>query len=700
MNVMNDKKRIMKLLRFMILVLVCAHLPFLSRAQEKVKVKKMEFKTESPVGLNEAWKSIKEGDKFFKQGIGSYRDARQQYLYANEYNSGNAELNYKIGVTYLFSDDKFESQNYLEKAFNLKDDVAGDIRFMLGRSYHLTLEFDNAIQQYQEYLENLEPKDQVMRRAEINKLILECRNGKELVASPKRVIINNLGGQVNSTGDDYNPVFAPGDTAMYFTSRRQHQKKSKRSPIDNKYFEEIYVASRPGEDWDTARLMGKPVSVAKHNTAAVGLSPDGDILYVYQGHKDGGAIYQTGWGGDKWSSLRPAGSKFKSKWRETTVCMSPDGNEFFFVSDNEKETLGGRDIFVSKLNAMGKWEDPVNIGNDLNTVYDEEAVFLSPDGKTLYFSSRGHNTMGGFDVFKSERNDLGEWGFPENLGYPVNSPDDDLFYKLTPDSRYAFYSANRLGGFGGKDLYRILYLGEEKEMLMSTEDVLIAGIIEEKKNGFFTPSLPVAYDTSYIVVGKIFDSGSGAGVQAKIDFIDVDQSRVVATSVSGDSGLYRASLPEGKAYGVEIVARDYLFFLDIVDIASDDPDDEITRDFGLEKVEVGATVVLENIFFETGKATLKIESYPQLEQVLKFMDSNPTIRMEISGHTDNTGSLRVNTRLSQERAEAVVAYLTEHGIAADRLDAMGYAFSQPIAPNDTPEGRARNRRVEFKILSK
>ena len=675
-------------------------LSFHAFSQENVKVKKMEFKTGNSEGLSEAWKSIKQGDKFFKEGKGTYRDARRQYLLANEYNAENAELNYKIGICYLFSDDKFESQEYLEKAFVLKEDVADDIRFMLGQAYHLTLEFDNAIQQYQEYLENLEPKEAAPVRNTITKLIQECNNGKELVASPKRVIINNLGGEVNSIGDDYNSIFAPGDTALYFTSRRQHYKKAKRSPYDNKFFEEVYAASRMGEDWDSARYMGKPVSIKNHNTAAVGLSQDGTILFVYQGHKDGGAIYQSEWKTDKWTSLKPVNAKFKSKWRETTISVSPDGKTFFFVSDNEKETLGGKDIFMSRLNASGRWDNPVNTGNDLNTVYDEEAVFLSPDGNTLYFSSKGHNTMGGYDVFKSDRNDLGEWSFPENMGYPVNSPDDDLFYKVTPDSRYAFYSANRLGGLGGKDIYRILYLGEEKEMLMSTEDVLIAGLFEEKKNGFFTPSLAVDIDTSFIVTGKIFDIKTNGGIQAKIDFIDVDASKIIATSVSSDSGLYRASLPEAKAYGVEIIARDYLFFLDIVDISSTDPDEDIVRDFPLEQVEVGATVVLENIFFETAKATLKPESFTQLEQVLKFMNSNPTLRMEISGHTDNTGSLKLNTRLSQARAESVVEYLTEHGIDTGRLDAMGYAFSQPIAPNDTPEGRARNRRVEFKILSK
>ena len=151
---------------------------------------------------------------------------------------------------------------------------------------------------------------------------------------------------------------------------------------------------------------------------------------------------------------------------------------------------------------------------------------------------------------------------------------------------------------------------------------------------------------------------------------------------------------------MEVVARDYLFFLDVVDLAGEDPDRIIAQNFGIDPIEVGATVVLENILFELNKATLKPESFPQLEQILGFMNGNPSVRMEISGHTDNTGSLRLNTRLSQARAQAVVDWLTERGITVDRLDAKGYAFSQPIAPNNTAEGRAKNRRVEFKILSK
>ncbi|MCK5093677.1 MAG: OmpA family protein, partial [Spirochaetes bacterium] len=429
-------------------------------------------------------------------------------------------------------------------------------------------------------------------------------------------------------------------------------------------------------------------------------SQNGTQLYMYRGDKAGGGIFMSTIKEGKWGAPKNVSSKFRSKNRETTMCLSPDGKVFYFVSDNEKLTTGGKDIFFSEQDALGKWKDPENIGSEINTSYNEEAVFISPDGNTLYFSSKGHNTMGGFDVFKSERNDFGEWSPAVNMGYPINSPDDDIFYKITPDSRYAYYSANRMGGYGGKDIYRVVYLGEEKEMQMSTQDNLIAGLQEEGKTGFFTPPVALVIDTSNILTGKVFDSKTLEGVMAKLEFIDVDISKVVATAVANDTGYYRASLPESKAYGVEIVALDYLFFLDIVDVSGEESEGEFHRDFGMDKVEVGATVVLENIFFETAKATLKPESFPQLELVIKFMNSNPSIRMEISGHTDNTGSLKLNTRLSQSRAESVVAYLVEHGVDSGRFNAMGYAFSQPIAPNNTVEGRAKNRRVEFKILSK
>jgi outer membrane protein OmpA-like peptidoglycan-associated protein/tetratricopeptide (TPR) repeat protein len=674
-------------------------IPVLMSAQQNLKIKKADFKTEQELGFEEAWKSIKAGDKLFKAGKGTYREAREHYLFAAQYNPDDPVLNYKIGVCYLFSDDKFESIKYLEKAFLIDEHVSSDIRLMGGKAYQMTLNFEDAISQYQKYKESLDPKQRALEAATIDKLIAECESGKALVANPGRVIINNMGEQINSVGDDYNPVFATGDTAVYFTSRRKHHDKAKRSPIDNKHFEDIYVAAARGDSWKPARNMGKPVNRLNHNTAAVALSPDGGTLYIYQGHKSGGGVFRVAMKEGKWTSPKNIPGKLRSKYRETTLCFSPDAKTLYFVSDHEKLSTGGKDILFSEQDAQGKWKDPVNIGKEINSKYDEEGVFLSPDGNTLYFSSKGHNTMGGFDVFKSERNGMGEWSPAENLGYPVNSPDDDVFFKVTHDERIAYYSANRMGGQGGRDIYKIVFLGEEKEMLMSTEDVLIAGMEQDGKTGFFVPAVPLP-EAAFMLSGKVYNNKTREGVRAKIDFIDVDLSRVIATTLSSDSGYYSTSLPEEKAYGVEVQAQDYLFYLDIVDLSGRDPDQVIARNFGLDPIEVGATVILENIFFELNKATLKPESYPQLEQVLGFMNGNPSVRMEISGHTDNTGSLRLNTRLSQARAQAVVDWLRERGVTVDRLDAKGYAFSQPISPNNTAEGRAKNRRVEFKILSK
>jgi len=208
-------------------LLVCSLL-FLTgiiSAQQQVKIKKAEFKTEQGEGLEDAWKNIKLGDKYYKAGKGTYRDAREHYLFAAKYNPENAELNYKIGVCYVFADDKYESIKYLTRAFLADENVASDIRFLAGQAYHLMLEFDEAINQYQKYKESLDPKQLALERLAIDKLIKECNNGKDLVANPQRLIINNLGDKINSVGDDYNPIFSPNGSAVYFTSRREHQQQ-------------------------------------------------------------------------------------------------------------------------------------------------------------------------------------------------------------------------------------------------------------------------------------------------------------------------------------------------------------------------------------------------------------------------------------------------------------------------------------------
>lgn len=673
--------------------------------QEQVEIRKKEFrKTDQTEGFKEAWKSVKEGNKYFEEGIGTYKIARDHYLFANQFNSFNPELNYRIGICYLHTDDKFEALDYLLKAYELETEVAADIKYQIGRAYHLVEEFDKARQFYLEYRDELPPEEKTTElNDQIDKLIIECKNGAELTKEPRRVIIQNLGENVNSAYDDYNPVFAFNDTALFFTSRRPGDKKPKRNELDNKYFEKIFLSPVLEDGFDIAYPLGKPFN-EKGNISLVGLAPDGGGVFVYVGNEDGGDIEKAPFlrEKNKWKKPKSVSKRINTDYSETTVSLAPGGKTLYFVSDDPELSNGGKDIFVSRLDEKGKWSPPMNIGGLINSRYDEEGVFLTADGQTMYFASRGHNTMGGFDIFRSEKDENNRWGTPENLGYPVNTPEDEVFYITDSTGVYGYFSTIREGGIGGRDIYKVITLGSEKEVTTMTRDKLIAGLTYLEIDPFLTLPDQVEVDTTLILSGQVRDTVGDADttVMAGLSFMNPETGEVVARAMTGTDGYYRARIPEPRMYGVEINATGYLYYLDILDLSGLNPDDPAQRDFYLQRIEVGTKVVLDNIYFETGKSVLTVASYESLDQVARFLENNESVRLEISGHTDNTGSLRVNTRLSEARAKAVVDYLVGRGIDAGRLEYKGYADTQPVSSNDTPEGREMNRRVEFKVLSK
>jgi outer membrane protein OmpA-like peptidoglycan-associated protein/tetratricopeptide (TPR) repeat protein len=674
-------------------------------AQEKVVIKKKEFRnTELKSGFKEAWKSIIEGDKYYDQGPGDINLARDHYLFAHQYNGYNAELNYKIGICYLLGDEKRKAINYLLRAYELKPVVSHEVLLLIGRAYHLTEEFDKAIQFYREYRSSLPATEDIVSISEkIDHLIIQCNHGKELVKNPKRVIIQNLGEEVNSQYDEYNARFAFNDTALFFTSRRPVDKKSKRSEPDNKYPENIFASSFVDGNFGEAYPLDKPFRI-KGNSSLVGIAPDGSSTFIYVGSENGGEIQQLLYNQEKekWKKPTSLSKYIGSDGMETTAALAPGGRELYFISSNPELTYGGKDIFVSRMNAKGKWDEPRNLGSLINTKYDEEGVFLTFDGETMYFSSKGHSSMGGFDIFKSELGDDGTWGKPQNLGYPVNTPDDEVFYVTDSDNVYGYYATIREGGYGGRDIYKVIYLGSEKEVSTLTRDHLIAGYYFPERNPFLTLPQLISIDTALILSGQVRDTIGGADtvVLAALSFMDPATGEFVAKTMTGPDGFYRTRLPAPQVYGVEINATGYLYYLDILDLSSLNSDEPAERNFFLQKIEVGTKVVLDNIYFETGKSVLTVDSYEALDQVVRFLENNESVRLEISGHTDNTGSLRINSTLSEARARAVVNYLTDRGIAGNRLEYKGYADSQPVAENNTPEGREMNRRVEFKVLSK
>ncbi|MCK4991343.1 MAG: OmpA family protein, partial [Bacteroidales bacterium] len=578
--------------------------------------------------------------------------------------------------------------------------VSGDIHLMLGMAYQQVLEFDKAMEQYNSHSSQLEPKEKQEFSARLAKRFDECMNGKSLSRKPVRVIIQPLGEEVNSKYDDYNPLFANQDTALFFTSRRPYA-KAKRNKIDNKYNEDIYSSSLEGGMFQKAFRYDKPFNT-ENNDAVVAVTADGNTLVLYRGAIQGGDLQLTSYDPEKkaWTRPKSITGKLTSKDGETSACFSPDGKELYYVSRNSKLTLGGKDILLSRLDSKGKWSEPVNLGMTINTIYDEEGVFISPDNNYLYFASKGHTSMGGFDIFRSARKEDGSWSDPENLGYPLNTPDDEIFYITDRTGSHGYYSAIREGGSGSRDICKVIFLGSEKELVLMTEDQLVAGPDPGQTGFLMMPELRVL-DHSLLLHGSVIDTIEGIKpIVAKMEFYEPSTGERRALVVSDTTGSYTVSLPEPQAYAIEINASGYLYYLDILDYTSASGDEKLRQDFFLRKVEVGTKVVLDHIYFETGKAILRPESEEALNQVLRFLEINPSMRLEISGHTDNTGSLRINQKLSRDRASSVVNYLVGKGIPQEMLESKGYADTQPVAENNTTEGRTKNRRVEFIVLSK
>ncbi|MEO6884113.1 MAG: OmpA family protein [Bacteroidia bacterium] len=680
---------------FILLIVIIAQ----CAAAQNVEFVKKNFEGDK-AGLKEALKSIDAGDVLYQQGIYMYNLALPSYLQANNFNPNNALLNFKIGSCYLYSAYKSKSLTYLQKAFSLNPNVDPQIHLLLGEGYHLNMDWDKAIGEFQLYLQNTPAKKENMDNiAAANKGIEECNTGKEMVQHPVRVFIDNLGDAINTKYPEYGPLISADESEMIFTSRRPNTTGGQIDPGSGQYFEDLYISYFKDGKWTPAEDMGPPIDTPDHDATA-GLSADGQTLYVYRfKEKDGGDIYESDLQGDQWSKPERMSKKINSPYHESTVSLSPDGNTLYFVSD-KPGGLGGRDIYMTQKDDKGKWGDAQNLGPVINTKYDEEGCFIHPDGKTLYFSSKGHNTMGGYDIFKSVYEN-GQWSEPVNLGYPINSADDDVFFVISGSGKHGYYASAKGDSYGDKDIYMITFLGPEKPLVLNNEDNLLANAVAPVKEMVIAPAMEIKTARTTILKGVITDAITQQPLEASIEIVDIKKNQTIATfSSNSKSGKYLVSLPSGKNYGITVKAPDYLFHSENVNLPDTAAYQVIEKNIALNKVAVGSKIVLENIFFDTDKATLRPESTNELERLIKLMNDVPTLKIEISGHTDNKGSLEHNQKLSESRAQSVVNYLVSKGISASRLQFKGYGMTQPIATNDTDEGRQQNRRTEFKILSK
>lgn len=676
--------------------------------------------------------AFKEANKEFEAGNEQlsghqYKYALKHYLEAQKFNPNSSQLNHRIGLCFLQSVHKEKAVPYLEKAYKLNPSVHDDIKFHLGQAHHYNEDWDEAIKWYKEYEEHLK-QNKTKRNADIindqieqfEKKISECKNGKKLSQNPVRVFIDNIGNVINSEYPEYGVTISADESVIMFTARKPgsigtkalSDKDIKKERAEMDYPEDIYVSYKKEDGtWKKPVNLGKPVNTDE-NDATISLSADAQSLLMYVGVK-GGGIYESHLKGDDWTKPKELDKRINTSFHEPDAAYSLDRKTIYFTSSRPEQNFGledpnhpghkTHDIYYAKWDSKKeRWGDPQNIGSTLNTKYNEVGVFMHPDGKTMYFCSEGHNSMGGFDVFKTIYNEgTDTWSKPENLGYPVNGPDDDVYFVMSANGRRGYYASIQDEGHGEKDIYVVTFLGPEKENILLSEDNLLANIANPVTEKIIEPKVEVVQSKTTILKGKVLDAITKMPVEAEIELVDNTKNKVVAVFKSNSqTGKYLVSLPSGRNYGIAVKHPDYLFHSENFDIPETQDYQEVEKDVYLKKIKVGSKIVLKNIFFDFNKATLRPESTAELERLIKLLKDVPSLKIEIGGHTDSKGTDTYNQSLSERRANAVVEYLiTTGGISKNRLTYKGYGEKEPVATNDTDEGRQENRRTEFKITA-
>jgi outer membrane protein OmpA-like peptidoglycan-associated protein len=487
---------------------------------------------------------------------------------------------------------------------------------------------------------------------------------------------------------------------LIFTSNRTDDPAKAKA---NANYEDIYISYKNANVWTEPKLISTNVNI-KYNDAAASLSPDGKTLFLY--YEEGeGDIYISTLNGDQWSRPEPLNKNINTgMFWETCASVSADGKKLYFAS-NRPGGVGELDLYVSQLDGKGQWGKAVNLGPMINTPENEDSPFIHHDGVTLYFSSDGHPSLGNSDIFFSEFKN-NKWSKPENMGWPLNSWEYDGFFTISPDKKKGYFSTVKEGGIGDADIYSIAFLDPKYKpkpkpvVAKTTEEKVKAELPKEKE--FVDPMIQVHKDMNVVTLlrGKVIDEATAAPLGAVISLVNNETNSVISKiNAHPVTGEFELIIPHGGNYGVATERAGYLFNSINFNLPQFAEYQEIDTHIIMVKAEIGSKVVLKNIFFDVGKADLKPESVAEVENIRELLIANTALKVQINGHTDNSGNSTSNKALSLKRATAVVTYLTQKGIAASRLSAKGYGSERPIVSNDDEEGgREINRRTEIEIV--
>ncbi len=621
----------------------------------------------------------------------NYIDALPYFKKLDSLAPNNANIQFNLGLCYLKSyTEKSLASKYLELASqNISTDYYGNFNeksapvftyYYLAKAYFYEQKFDLAIENYEKFRYYLTPDDEELIR-DVNRQLAVTYNAKNLVANPIQIRTQNLGPIINSKYPDYAPVMAPDQNYFVFTSRREGSVGGKKDD-KGKFFEDIYMANCDNKGCDFSGLKPIPGNVNTNgHEASISMSWDGSSLFIYKDDKGDGNIYISKFEDGKWSTTEKLGAEINTKHYENHACLSPDGETLYFVSDRPGG-MGGKDIWMSHRIGYNKWGKAVNLGPRINSEYNEDAPVLLSDGKTLYFSSEGHESMGGYDIFYSIF-DNGDWFYPRNIGYPLNTVNDDIFFVPTLDGKEAYYATEMPDGYGDLDIYRIQIVSKFEQIA--------------------------------ILSGSVRDTVTNIPIDARIVVFDMATNEIYTQlETEKTTGNFNTTLKSGHKYKIVVTTQTGVQAVDYYDIPYSGNEDlafykpyyfgnviAMEPDTILERINVGQRMgdrfVLRNVYFDFDKSTLRPESKAELDRLVSLLNALPDLKIELSGHTDIKGSASYNKKLSEDRAMAVVQYLVGAGIDSKRLTYMGYGFDQPIATNETDEGRQLNRRTEFRI---
>jgi outer membrane protein OmpA-like peptidoglycan-associated protein len=635
----------------------------------------------------------------------SYTDALASYLkLAKRTFKDNANINYRIGICYLNSTiEKTKAVPYLEKAVtkttdkyqegSIKETSAPyDAYLFLGNAYRINNDLDKAITSYNKYISlttGKKEKEDEANRNWAKAQIENCKRAKTAMQNAIRVKLEVLPKPINTSAANFNPVSNASETKIIFITQQ-------------KFYDAVMETKFLKNKWTSPDNITPDIQ-SDGNQYPCFLSDDGNTLLLNKIDNDNSDIYISKFNGKIWGISEPIGKGINTKYWESHACLSADGKTIYFTS-NRPQSLGGTDIFVSTIGKNNQWQEPQNLGNVINTPFNEETPFLSADGNTLYFSSQGHDNIGGYDIFYSTKDANGNWSKPKNMGYPISTTDDDLFYVPLKDKNFGFQAKYVKNGIGDLDLVKIETFSKEHPFKYDIQGNLKDNI-KDAKNENYTLILT---DVNGNKIDSLKPSNSGS-----FSFKNVAGSyklKFASKDFTADSKQF--TIPENYPQDAYILTSESLGISDQYNkYINSKKEQQTSQQEKAGKVKVtevslnsSKAAVINNILFQFDDFTISKDAEKEISNIVKIMKENPSLELEIIGYTDSQGKDRYNNRLSEKRAKSIKELLTDAGIKSNRISTKGLGKSSPISVNenpdgsDNPEGRSYNRRVEFRIL--